>query len=114
LAEKKNAVTMMTLHSAKGLEFSIVYIVGMEEGLFPHSRALMDRDELEEERRLCYVGVTRAKERLYLTFANRRLFFGTRTQNMISRFISDIPEHILEKHVSIEASGGFREDDMLL
>ncbi len=110
----RNAVTMMTLHSAKGLEFSIVYIVGMEEGLFPHSRALMDRDELEEERRLCYVGVTRAKERLYLTFANRRLFFGTRTQNMISRFISDIPEHILEKHVSIDPTHGFNEDDMLL
>lgn len=110
----ENAVTMMTLHSAKGLEFPIVYIVGMEEGLFPHSRALMDPDELEEERRLCYVGVTRAKERLYLTFANRRLFFGTRTQNMVSRFISDIPEHILEKHVSIDPTHGFNEDDMLL
>jgi len=109
-----NAVTMMTLHSAKGLEFPIVYIVGMEEGLFPHARALMDREELEEERRLCYVGVTRAKERLYLTYANRRLFFGTRTQNMISRFVADIPEHILEKHVSIDATGGFGEDDMLL
>lgn len=112
--KKRDAVTMMTLHAAKGLEFPIVYMVGMEEGLFPHSRSLMDRDELEEERRLCYVGVTRAKERLYLTYANRRLFFGTRTQNMVSRFISDIPEHILEKHVSIDASGGFREDDMLL
>jgi DNA helicase-2/ATP-dependent DNA helicase PcrA len=112
--KKRDAVTMMTLHAAKGLEFPIVYMVGMEEGLFPHSRSLMDRDELEEERRLCYVGVTRAKERLYLTYANRRLFFGTRTQNMVSRFISDIPEHILEKHVSIDVSGGFREDDMLL
>ncbi len=111
---QRNAVTMMTLHAAKGLEFPIVYIVGMEEGLFPHARALMDRDELEEERRLCYVGITRAKERLYLTYANRRLFFGTRTQNMISRFISDIPEHILEKHVSIDATHGFHEDDMLL
>ena len=110
----RNAVTMMTLHAAKGLEFPIVYIVGMEEGLFPHARALMDREELEEERRLCYVGVTRAKERLYLTYANRRLFFGTRTQNMVSRFISDIPEDILEKHVSIDATGGFNEDEMLL
>ena len=114
LAEKTNAVTMMTLHSAKGLEFPIVYIVGMEEGLFPHSRALMDKEELEEERRLCYVGVTRAKERLYLTYANRRLFFGTRTQNMVSRFIFDIPEHILEKHISIDATSGFNEDTMLL
>jgi len=110
----RNAVTMMTLHSAKGLEFPIVYIVGMEEGLFPHSRAIMDKEELEEERRLCYVGVTRAKERLYLTYANRRLFFGTRTQNMVSRFIFDIPEHILEKHVSIDATSGFNEDTMLL
>lgn len=114
LAEKKNAVTMMTLHAAKGLEFQIVFIVGMEEGLFPHSRAILDRDELEEERRLCYVGVTRAKERLYLTYANRRLFFGTRTQNMVSRFISDIPEYMLEKHVSIDTARGFQEDDMLL
>lgn len=112
--QNRNAVTMMTLHAAKGLEFPIVYIVGMEEGLFPHSRALMDREELEEERRLCYVGVTRAKERLYLTYANRRLFFGTRTQNMVSRFIADIPEHILEKHVSIDATSGFNQDDMLL
>jgi len=115
LAEKnKNSVTMMTLHAAKGLEFPIVYIVGMEEGLFPHARALIDPDELEEERRLCYVGITRAKERLYLTYANRRLFFGTRTQNVVSRFISDIPEHILEKHVSIDSAGGFNQDDMLL
>jgi DNA helicase-2/ATP-dependent DNA helicase PcrA len=111
---KRDAVTMMTLHAAKGLEFPMVYMVGMEEGLFPHARALMNRDELEEERRLCYVGITRAKERLYLTYANRRLFFGTRTQNMVSRFISDIPEEVLEKHVSIDASGGFNEDDMLL
>ena len=112
--ENKNAVTLMTMHAAKGLEFAIVFIVGMEEGLFPHSRSLMDRDELEEERRLCYVGVTRAKERLYLTYADRRLFFGTRTQNMISRFVADIPEHLIERHVSIDSSWGFREDDMLL
>lgn len=112
--EKRNAVTLMTLHAAKGLEFPIVFIVGMEEGLFPHSRSLMDREELEEERRLCYVGVTRAKEHLYLTYANRRLFFGTRTQNMISRFIADIPEELLDRHVSIDASWGFNTDDMLL
>jgi len=111
---KHNAVTLMTMHAAKGLEFSVVFIVGMEEGLFPHNRSLMDRDELEEERRLCYVGVTRAKERVYLTYANRRLFFGTRTQNMISRFIADIPEHLLERHVSIDSSWGFNEDSLLL
>jgi DNA helicase-2/ATP-dependent DNA helicase PcrA len=96
----KNAVTLMTLHAAKGLEFKTVFMVGMEEGLFPHSRSLMDRLEMEEERRLCYVGITRAKQKLYLTYARRRLFFGTRTENMISRFVADIPEHLLEVEFS--------------
>lgn len=90
------AVTLMTLHSAKGLEFSVVFLVGMEEGLFPHSRSLMDKRELEEERRLCYVGITRARKKLFLTYARRRLFFGTRGSNLLSRFISDIPEKLLE------------------
>jgi len=89
-------VTLMTLHAAKGLEFPIIFMVGMEEGLFPHSRALFDKNELEEERRLAYVGMTRAKELLYLTFANRRLYFGQRTSNPPSRFIIDIPEDLLE------------------
>ena len=93
--EKKNAVTMMTLHAAKGLEFPIVFMIGMEEGLFPHSRALMDRSELEEERRLCYVGMTRAKEKLFLTYARRRLFFGQRTSNTVSRFVMELPEHVI-------------------
>ena len=110
----RDAVTLMTLHAAKGLEFPIVTIVGMEEGLFPHSRSLTDREELEEERRLCYVGLTRAKEKLYLTYANRRLFFGTRTQNMISRFVADIPQHVLHLNVSLSSPRGFREDDLLL
>ncbi len=110
----RDAVTLMTLHAAKGLEFPVVFMIGMEEGLFPHSRTLMDREELEEERRLCYVGLTRAKEKLYLTYANRRLFFGTRTQNMISRFIADIPAHVLDLNVSLNADRGFSEDDMLL
>jgi DNA helicase-2/ATP-dependent DNA helicase PcrA len=109
-----DAVTLMTLHAAKGLEFPIVFIIGMEEGLFPHSRSLNDREEIEEERRLCYVGITRAKEKLYLTFANRRLFFGTRTQNMISRFVADLPQHILDFNVSLTGARGFNEDDMLL
>jgi DNA helicase-2/ATP-dependent DNA helicase PcrA len=109
----RDAVTLMTMHAAKGLEFPIVTIVGMEEGLFPHSRTLMDKEELEEERRLCYVGLTRAKEKLYLTYANRRLLFGTRTQNMISRFIADIPQHVMHLNVSLNPSRGFEEDDFL-
>lgn len=110
----RDTVTLMTLHAAKGLEFPIVFMVGMEEGLFPHSRSVMDREELEEERRLCYVGITRAKERLYMTYANRRLFFGTRTQNMISRFLADIPESALELSVSLDAGRTFAADDFLL
>jgi len=93
--EKKNAITLMTLHAAKGLEFPMVFIIGMEEGLFPHSRSLMDRGELEEERRLCYVGMTRAKTRLFLTYARRRLFFGQRTTNTVSRFVLELPEHVI-------------------
>jgi len=111
---QSRAVTLMTLHAAKGLEFPIVYLVGMEEGLFPHSRSLMDKEELEEERRLCYVGITRAKEKLYLSYANRRLYFGTRTQNMVSRFISDIPAEILDYQVSMDSSRGFNREDFLL
>lgn len=107
-------VTLMTLHAAKGLEFPIVFMIGMEEGLFPHARALTDREEIEEERRLCYVGITRAKEKLYLTYANRRLFFGTRTQNMISRFITDIPQHALKSTVSLNSGRGWDSVDMLL
>ncbi len=115
--EKRDAVTLMTLHAAKGLEFPIVSIIGMEEGLFPHSRSLMDRDELEEERRLCYVGITRAKEKLFLTYANRRLFFGTRTQNMVSRFLADIPQDAVDLRVSLSSDRGYpryQDDDYLL
>lgn len=94
--DAKNGVTLMTLHAAKGLEFPVVFLVGMEEGLFPHSRALWDTTQLEEERRLAYVGMTRAKEVLYLTYADRRLYFGQRTSNPPSRFLIDIPEKILD------------------
>ncbi|MDO8657905.1 MAG: UvrD-helicase domain-containing protein [Candidatus Levybacteria bacterium] len=99
--EKKDGITLMTLHAAKGLEFPIVFMVGMEEGLFPHSRSLMDRNELEEERRLCYVGVTRAREKLFLTYARRRLFFGQKTSNMVSRFIMELPEEVINKNLNI-------------
>jgi len=91
-----DAVTLMTLHAAKGLEFGSVFIVGMEEGIFPHSRAMADQNELEEERRLCYVGITRAKKELYLTYTRRRTFFGQSGASLISRFIAEIPEDLIE------------------
>lgn len=87
----QNRVVLMTLHAAKGLEFPVVFLAGLEEGLFPHSRSLLQRAELEEERRLCYVGITRAKKILYLTFCRGRLLFGSRQTNMPSRFLSEIP-----------------------
>lgn len=99
--QRKNAVTLMTLHAAKGLEFPVVFMVGMEEGVFPHSRSLMDRSELEEERRLCYVGMTRAREKLFLTYARRRLFFGQRSSNTTSRFLLEIPEHVIAKSLHV-------------
>ncbi len=88
-------VTLMTLHSAKGLEFPVVFLTGLEEGVFPHSRSLSEPDQLEEERRLCYVGVTRAKERLYLTHCRRRMLYGTQRFNPPSRFLGEIPPHLL-------------------
>jgi len=94
---EKDVVTVMTLHSAKGLEFPVVFITGFEEGIFPHSRSLNSGEELEEERRLCYVGMTRAKERLYLTYAWRRNLNGNTLFNSVSRFISEIPKHLKEK-----------------
>ncbi len=93
--DEKDAVTLMTLHAAKGLEFPYVFMIGMEEGLFPHSRALMDKQELEEERRLCYVGITRAKTQLFLTHARSRVFFGQKSSNTISRFVLELPDHLL-------------------
>jgi DNA helicase-2/ATP-dependent DNA helicase PcrA len=89
--EVDNAVTLMTVHAAKGLEFKHVFLVGMEEGLFPHSRVFTDPKELEEERRLAYVAITRAKHNLYIVHADARLYFGSRQQNMRSRFVEDIP-----------------------
>jgi len=94
---EKDVVTVMTLHSAKGLEFPVVFITGFEEGIFPHSRSINNGEELEEERRLCYVGMTRAKERLYLTYAWRRNLNGNTLFNTVSRFISEIPKHLKEK-----------------
>jgi DNA helicase-2/ATP-dependent DNA helicase PcrA len=99
-AGRKDAVTLMTLHAAKGLEFPTVFIVGMEEGLLPHSRALYDANELEEERRLCYVGMTRAMRDLHLTCASSRFYFGGRQRNPVSRFLLDIPEELIEHTIA--------------
>ncbi|EKD56882.1 MAG: hypothetical protein ACD_58C00058G0003 [uncultured bacterium] len=94
--QDSEAITLMTLHNAKGLEFPVVFMVGMEEGLFPHSRSTMEPADLEEERRLAYVGITRAKERLYLTYAQNRLIYGQFQNNLRSRFIDEIPEYLLD------------------
>ena len=91
-----NCVTMMTMHAAKGLEFPQVFVVGMEEGLFPGNRAMGDGDEMEEERRLCYVAMTRAKEKLTLTNARQRTLYGKTTPCVPSRFLSEIPENNME------------------
>lgn len=96
--EETNAVNLMTLHSAKGLEFNIVFILGLEEGIFPHFRSFESESELEEERRLAYVGITRARKILHLLNARRRLIFGKTSINMPSRFISEIKEELLESN----------------
>jgi DNA helicase-2/ATP-dependent DNA helicase PcrA len=88
-------VTLMTLHSAKGLEFPVVFMAGMEENVFPLARSAYDPAALEEERRLCYVGITRAKDRLYLVHAFTRAIFGSSTANPVSRFVEEIPGHLL-------------------
>ena len=93
--EARDAVTLMTAHAAKGLEFPVVFMVGMEEGLFPHNRSLIDTNELEEERRLAYVGITRAKEQLYFTYATNRLYFGQRSDGSPSRFLTEIPQDLM-------------------
>jgi len=90
-------VTLMTLHNAKGLEYPVVFIVGMEEGVFPHIRSLGDADQLEEERRLCYVGITRARERLYLLNAWSRSLWGGLNYNPASRFLSEIPGELVSR-----------------
>lgn len=93
--EVGDRVVLMTLHSAKGLEFPVVFIAGMEEGVFPSYRSLYDEDQLEEERRLCYVGITRAQEEIYLTNAKCRMLFGSTSYNRVSRFISEIPDSLI-------------------
>jgi DNA helicase II / ATP-dependent DNA helicase PcrA len=103
----RDSVTLMTLHAAKGLEFPLVFMTGMEERLFPHVRALDDPEQMEEERRLCYVGMTRARERLYLTNARRRHFYGQEQFNSPSRFLEDIPKELLEVQEDQQAGFGW-------
>lgn len=95
-SEQTEKITLMTTHASKGLEFPIVFVLGMEEGIFPHSRSLINPQELEEERRLCYVAVTRAKKRLILSFAKYRHIYGSTESNLPSRFISEIPQNLIE------------------
>jgi DNA helicase-2/ATP-dependent DNA helicase PcrA len=88
---------MMTLHSAKGLEFPVVFLVGLEDGLFPHQRSVADLAGLEEERRLCYVGATRAMRRLYVTYAEQRRMYGVDAYGQPSRFLSELPAELIEE-----------------
>ena len=111
LAEEKDRVTLLTLHTAKGLEFAVVFIVGLEENIFPHSRSLDDPDQMEEERRLMYVGVTRAKDRLYLLRAFRRTIYGRSEVNTPSRFLEDIPQPLMNGHGIMGRRTGVRPSD---
>lgn len=99
LQEGQEAVSLMTLHSAKGLEFPVVFLVGLEQGLFPHSRTLQDPKALEEERRLCYVGITRAQEQLFLTHARQRRLWGDREPAIPSQFLAELPEELITTNV---------------
>ncbi|MCO4758218.1 MAG: ATP-binding domain-containing protein, partial [Oceanospirillaceae bacterium] len=101
--EHQDSVQLMTLHSAKGLEFPLVFLAGMEEGLFPHKMSAEEPGRLEEERRLCYVGITRAMKKLHITYAESRRLHGQETFNRPSRFIREIPDHLLEE-VRLNAS----------
>ena len=105
--EVDDQVVLMTLHSAKGLEFPVVFLIGAEEGVFPHSRALTEPDELEEERRLAYVGITRAKERLFVTHAWSRNLFGSTQYNPPSRFLEEIPDELVEMQGNITGRSAY-------
>lgn len=108
---EKKAVTLMTVHAAKGTEFPVVFLVGMEEGLFPHLKSLEDKEGIEEERRLCYVGITRAKEKVYLSFASSRFYFGRWFHSLPSRFLSDFSSEYLELIVSPYLKENIQENE---
>lgn len=105
MEETEDSVTLMTLHSAKGLEFPVVFLVGMEEGIFPGYKSIDEPQELEEERRLCYVGITRAKEKLHLTCARQRTIYGSTSCNNVSRFLKEIPVNMLDGAEEALSSG---------
>ena len=111
--EEEESVTLMTLHSAKGLEFPVVFLVGMEEGIFPGYKSIGEPKELEEERRLCYVGITRAKNNLYLTCSRQRTMFGSTSCNPVSRFVKEIPENMLEgaNEIDSEPANKFKDSN---
>src|SRR5699024_2181674 len=96
MEDSEDSVTLMTLHSAKGLEFPVVFLVGLEEGIFPGNKSIGEPKELEEERRLFYVGITRAKQYLYLTCSKKRTIFGSTSYNAVSRFVNEIPSELLD------------------
>jgi len=104
-------VTLMTLHTSKGLEFPVVFIIGAEEGLFPHERSLESAEAIEEERRLCYVGMTRAQRQLYLVHASQRHLFGRVQENLPSRFLAEVPAHLLERRQDISSPSRFFDDE---
>ena len=110
--EDEDSVTLMTLHSAKGLEFPVVFLVGMEEGIFPGYKSISEPKELEEERRLCYVGITRAKEHLYLTCSKQRTIFGSTSYNPVSRFLKEIPEDLLEGYKEAFGEEDYNKNQM--
>ena len=113
---QEEALTLMTLHAAKGLEFNVVFMIGMEENLFPHSNSFFDTEQLEEERRLCYVGITRAKERVYMTLAERRMLYGGIHSNSPSRFLADIPDELIKNYQTLttnKVEEQVREDKFL-
>ena len=114
MEESEESVTLMTLHSAKGLEFPVVFLVGMEEGIFPGYKSISEPKELEEERRLCYVGITRAKNYLFLTCSKQRTIFGSTSYNPASRFLKEIPEDLLEGYQDVfgESDGKTNKDRM--